>query len=57
MRRFLLALAALLLAAPGLARAQSDEQIVVDRATLTVQEMMTRADRRTRATCCVGPVR
>ena len=40
MRRFMLALAALLLAAPGLARAQGEAQVVVDRATLTVQEMM-----------------
>ncbi len=41
MRRFLLAAAALLLVAPGLAWAQSDEQTLVDRAALTVQEMMT----------------
>ena len=41
MRRFLLAVATLLLAAPGLARAQSAEQTLVDRATLSLQEMMT----------------
>ena len=41
MRRFLLAIAALLLAAPNLARAQSVEQTLVDRATLSLQEMMT----------------
>lgn len=40
MRRFVLALAALLLAAPGLARAEGEAQMVVDRATLTVQSMM-----------------
>ncbi|HET8995603.1 MAG TPA: lipid-binding SYLF domain-containing protein [Acetobacteraceae bacterium] len=40
MRRIMLALAVLLLAAPSLARAQGEPQIVVDRATLTVQEMM-----------------
>ncbi len=43
MRRFLLAVAVLLLAAPGLARAQSDQQVAVDRATLTVQEMMSQS--------------
>lgn len=41
MRRLLLAVAALLLAAPGLARAQGEEQTLVDRATLSLQEMMT----------------
>ena len=41
MRRSLLAFALLLLAVPGLARAQSDEQTLVDRATLSVQELMT----------------
>ena len=40
MRRIYLAVAVLLIAIPGLARAQGDTQIVVDRATLTVQEMM-----------------
>jgi lipid-binding SYLF domain-containing protein len=41
MTRILLAVAALLaLAAPGVARAQGDQQTLVDRATLTVQDMM-----------------
>lgn len=40
MRRILLAAAALLLF-PTLARAQSDEQALVDRSTIAVQEMMT----------------
>jgi lipid-binding SYLF domain-containing protein len=41
MRRLLLAVAALLLLAPGVARAQNVEQTLVDRATLSLQEMMT----------------
>lgn len=41
MRRLLLALAMMLFAVPALARAQSDQQMVVDRATLAVQSMMT----------------
>jgi lipid-binding SYLF domain-containing protein len=41
MRRSLLALALLFLAVPGLARAQNEEQTLVDRATLTLQELMT----------------
>lgn len=40
MRRFGLAVAALLLAIPGIARAQGEPQMAVDRATLTVQAMM-----------------
>jgi SH3 domain-containing YSC84-like protein 1 len=63
MRRILLAaaaLAALPLLAPRVAHAQSDEQTLVDRATLSVQEMATGAmsdDRRSmlqRSSCVQG---
>ena len=40
MPRVLTALAFLLLALPGVARAQSDQQLLVDRATLTMQDLI-----------------